>query len=55
MSSIEVFSPCFHYGCFLRDSVNSVLQQEIEFLRVLIIDNGSTDNSFDVARRLARG
>ena len=54
MSSIDVVVPCFQYGRFLRDSVGSVLRQEIGSLRVLIIDNGSTDNSLDVARQLAR-
>jgi glycosyltransferase involved in cell wall biosynthesis len=54
MSSIDVVVPCFQYGRFLRDSVGSVLRQKIGSLRVLIIDNGSTDNSLDVARQLAR-
>lgn len=53
MSSIDVVIPCFQYGRFLRDSVGSVLRQDVESLRVLIIDNGSTDNSVDVARELA--
>jgi glycosyltransferase involved in cell wall biosynthesis len=53
MSSIDVVVPCFQYGRFLRDSVGSVLRQEISSLRVLIIDNGSTDNSLEVARQLA--
>ena len=53
MGSIDVVVPCFQYGRFLRDSVGSVLRQEISSLRVLIIDNGSTDNSLEVARQLA--
>lgn len=53
MSSIDVVVPCFQYGRFLRDGVASVLQQGVASLRVLIIDNGSTDNSLDVARQLA--
>jgi Glycosyl transferase family 2 len=53
MSSIDVVIPCYQYGRFLRDSVGSVLQQGIEPLRVLIIDNGSTDNSLEVAHQLA--
>jgi glycosyltransferase involved in cell wall biosynthesis len=53
MSSIDVVIPCFQYGRFLRDSVGSVLSQDVDALRVLIIDNASTDDSLDVARRLA--
>ncbi|AGK57590.1 hyaluronan synthase [Hyphomicrobium denitrificans 1NES1] len=37
----------------MRDCVSSILSQDVENLRVLIIDNGSTDDSVDVARRLA--
>lgn len=53
MSSIDVVIPCFQYGRFLRACVGSVLQQDVESLRVLIIDNASTDNSLEVARQLA--
>jgi glycosyltransferase involved in cell wall biosynthesis len=53
MSSIDVVIPCFQYGRFLRDSVGSVLSQDVDALRVLIIDNASTDDSLDVARGLA--
>jgi glycosyltransferase involved in cell wall biosynthesis len=53
ISSIDVVVPCFQYGRFLRDSVGSVLRQGIDSLRVLIIDNASTDNSLDVAFQLA--
>ncbi len=53
MSSIDIAIPCFQYGRFLRDSVGSVLRQDVDRLRVLIIDNGSTDDSLDVAREIA--
>ena len=45
--------PCYQYGRFLRDCVMSVLTQGIRGLRVLIIDNASTDDSAEVAQQLA--
>jgi glycosyltransferase involved in cell wall biosynthesis len=54
MKQIEVAIPCFEQGRFLEDAVNSVLDQEIEPLRVLVIDNGSMDNSAEAAQELAR-
>jgi glycosyltransferase involved in cell wall biosynthesis len=51
--SIDVVIPCYNYGRFLRDCVASVLTQGIPNLRVLIIDNASTDHSVDIARQLA--
>jgi glycosyltransferase involved in cell wall biosynthesis len=53
MSSVDVVVPCYEYGRFLRESVTSVLQQGIPDVRVLIIDNASTDNTLEVARELA--
>jgi glycosyltransferase involved in cell wall biosynthesis len=53
MASVDVAVPCYQYGRFLRRCVASVLSQEIQNLRVLIIDNASTDESLDVARGLA--
>ncbi len=53
MSGIDVLVPSYQYDRFLRDAVTSVLSQETQDLRVLIIDNASTDNSAEVARELA--
>jgi glycosyltransferase involved in cell wall biosynthesis len=53
MPSVDVVIPCYQYGRFLRDSVSSVLGQGINNLRVLVIDNASTDDSFEVASQLA--
>jgi glycosyltransferase involved in cell wall biosynthesis len=53
MASVDVAVPCYQYGRYLHGCVTSVLSQEIQDLRVLIIDNASTDNSVEVARQLA--
>jgi len=53
MASVDVVVPCYQYGRFLRDCVTSVLRQEKVDLRILVIDNASTDNSVEVARQLA--
>ena len=53
MSSVDIAIPCYQYGRYLRDCVASVLSQDIDDLRILIIDNASTDNSVAIARQLA--
>jgi glycosyltransferase involved in cell wall biosynthesis len=53
MASVDVMVPCYQYGRFLRESVTSVLRQNIRDLRVLIIDNASTDDTLEVAQSLA--
>lgn len=50
---VDVAIPSYQYGRFLRDCVTSVLTQEDQDVRVLIIDNASTDNSVEVAQQLA--
>ncbi len=54
MNSIDVVVPCYQYGQFLHDCVASILAQDGVRLRVLIIDNASTDGSLEIAQELAR-
>ena len=53
MTSIDVGIPCYNYGRFLRDAVMSVLNQDVPNLRLLIVDNASTDDSPEIARQIA--
>jgi glycosyltransferase involved in cell wall biosynthesis len=53
MSSADVFVPCYRYGHFLRECVESVLSQSDVNVRVLIIDDASPDNTAEVAAALA--
>ena len=52
MSRVDVIVPCYNYGRFLRECVESVLSQPVE-VRVLIIDDASTDDTPEVAAALA--
>jgi GT2 family glycosyltransferase len=54
MSSVDVIVPCYRYGHFLRECVESVLAQSGPSLRVLIIDDCSPDNTAKVADDLAK-
>jgi GT2 family glycosyltransferase len=53
LASIDVAIPCYNYAHFLPECVGSVLSQDVGDLRVIVIDNASTDGSVEVARRLA--
>lgn len=50
---IDVIIPCYNYGRFLNDCVGSVLAQQGCEVRILIIDDASTDDSLALARALA--
>jgi hypothetical protein len=54
MSSVDVIVPCYRYGRFLRECVESVLSQDIANLRILIIDDASPDDTSDIAADLLK-
>lgn len=54
MTTIDVIVPCYGYGRFLVQCVESVLSQTGPDLRVVIIDDASPDETAEVAERLAR-
>ncbi|PSJ58548.1 glycosyltransferase family 2 protein [Pseudaminobacter soli (ex Li et al. 2025)] len=51
--SVDVIIPCYNYAHFLEQCVGGVLSQAVDGLRIIIIDNASTDDSVAVAKRLA--
>lgn len=53
MNTVDVIVPCYNYGRFLPECVASILGQHGLSVRILILDDASTDDSFDIARDLA--
>jgi len=54
MTKVDVVVPCYNYARFLEGCVRSVLNQSVKDVRVLIIDDASSDDSLLVARKLAQ-
>ena len=52
VSSVDVVVPCYRYGHFLRECVESVLNQSGVNVRVLIIDDASPDNTAELSTAL---
>jgi glycosyltransferase involved in cell wall biosynthesis len=53
MPSIDVIVPNYQYGRYLPDCLQSVLSQDVQGLRVIVIDNASTDDSVQIVRSIA--
>ncbi len=51
--TVSVVITCFNYGRYLPESIGSVLAQSFEDFELLVVDDGSTDDSVAIARRLA--
>jgi GT2 family glycosyltransferase len=53
MAKVDVVVPCYNYARFLEACVRSVLEQSLTDLRVLIIDDASSDDTLAIATALA--
>ena len=54
MARIDIIIPCYGYGHYLRQCVESVLSQSFSALRVLVINDASPDSTADVAAQMER-
>lgn len=50
---VSVVMPCFNASRYLRDSVASVTDQSYDNFELIIVDDGSTDDSSTILRQLA--
>lgn len=53
MSTVDVVIPCYNYGRYLRGCVDSVLSQSGANVRVLVIDDASSDDTAQIGQELA--
>ena len=52
LSTVQVMIPCYNYARYLRACVASALRKKMFIVRVLIIDDCSSDNSVEICREL---
>ena len=50
---ISVIIPCYNQGRYLKEAIKSVIAQTYKDWEIIIINDGSTDNSRDVAFRFS--
>lgn len=50
---LSVIIPCHNHARFLAERIGSILAQTMPFYEAIFLDDGSTDDSFEVARSLA--
>ncbi len=50
---ISVIIPCYNYAAYMHDAIDSILAQTYQNWEMLIIDDGSKDNTAAIAQRYA--
>ena len=51
---ISVIIPSYNYGKFIEQTINSVLNQTYKNYQLIIVDDGSTDNSLDILYKFSK-
>ncbi|MET0091496.1 MAG: glycosyltransferase family 2 protein [Candidatus Thiodiazotropha sp.] len=49
---VSVIVPCLNYAVYIPDSVGSVLSQSHDNLELILVDDGSTDNTSEIAKSI---
>lgn len=50
---ISVVLTCYNYGRYLADAIKSVLNQDYTDLELIVVNDGSSDNSLDIMQALS--
>jgi glycosyltransferase involved in cell wall biosynthesis len=48
-TTVSVIVPCFNAAAYLTDALNSIFDQSVPELEVIVVDDGSTDDSSSIA------
>jgi glycosyltransferase involved in cell wall biosynthesis len=49
---VSVVIPCFNQGKYLNETVTSVLASSYKHIELILVNDGSTDNSLEIAKKL---
>ena len=51
---VTIITPCYNAAAFIETTIRSIQQQTLSDWELLVVDDGSVDNSADIIRRMAK-
>ena len=51
---VSVLIPTYNSAEFIKDCVESIINQTYKNIEIIIVDDASTDKTFDILKRLAK-
>jgi len=49
---VSIVIPCYNHAQFVQETIQSVIDQDYENIELIIIDDGSNDNSVEVIQEM---
>lgn len=51
---LSIIVPVYNAGCYLKECINSILNQDYKYIRVILVNDGSTDDSANICKEIAK-
>ena len=51
MLKVSVCMPNYNYGRYIEEAILSVFNQDYENIELIVVDDGSTDNSLEIIHK----